>query len=62
MYEVDVWASGADARQLNALTRKVRIGPDADSLGTIQIQTDARPPIHKNKFGNDYRPETSAPY
>lgn len=62
MYEVHVWASGADARQLNALTRKVRIGPDAESLGTIHIETDARPPVHKNKFGNDYRPETSAPY
>lgn len=62
MYEVHVWASGADARQLNALTRRVRIGPDADSLGTISIQTDARPATHKNKFGNDYRPEASPIY
>ncbi len=62
MYEVHVWATGADARQLNALTRRVRIGPDADSLGTISIQTDVRPATHKNKFGNDYRPETSPIY
>lgn len=62
MYEVRVWATGADARQLNALTRRVRIGVDADSLGTISIQMDARPATHKNKFGKDYRPETSPIY
>lgn len=61
-YEVHVWASGADALQLNALTRKVRIGPDANNLGTIRIQTDVRPATHKNKFGNDYSPETNSPY
>jgi plastocyanin len=61
-YEMHVWASGADARQLDALTRTVRIGPDADSLGTISIQTDARPATHKNKFGNDYGPDTNPIY
>jgi plastocyanin len=62
MYEVHVWASGADARQLNALTRRVRIGPDNDSLGTISIQTDARPATHKNKFGDDYPPDVIPTY
>lgn len=62
VYEVHVWASGADARQLDALTHRVRIGPDADSLGTISIQTDARPATHKNKFGKDYRPEGNSIY
>jgi len=61
-YEMHVWASSADARQLDALTRTVRIGPDADSLGTISIQTDARPATHKNKFGNDYGPDTNPIY
>lgn len=61
-YEVHMWASGADARQLDALTHRTRIGPDADSLGTISVQTDARPAAHKNKFGSDYRPETSPIY
>jgi plastocyanin len=62
MYEVHVWASGANARELDALTRRVRLGPDADSLGTISIHTDARPATHKNKFGNDYRPEATPIY
>jgi hypothetical protein len=62
MYEVHVWASGADTKQLDALTRRVRIGPDADSLGTISIRTDARLATHKNKFGNEYRPDTNSVY
>jgi hypothetical protein len=61
-YEVHVWASGADARQLDALTRRVRIGPDADNLGTISIRTDAKLGSHKNKFGNDYPRETTPIY
>ncbi len=62
LYEMHVWASGADARQLGALTHRVRIGPGAGSLGTISIQTDARPATHKNKFGNDYEPDASSIY
>jgi len=61
-YEVHVWASGADARQLDALTHRVRIAPDADNLGTISIVTDGRPATHKNKFGDDYRPNTNPIY
>jgi plastocyanin len=61
-YEVHVWASGADARQVDALTRRVRIGTGSENLGTISIQTDARLAAHKNKFGNDYRPEASSVY
>lgn len=62
LYKLHVWASGADARQLDALTRRVRIGPGADNLGTISIQTDARPATHKNKFGNDYLPDANSLY
>lgn len=62
MYEMHVWASGADARQLNGLKRRVRIGPDADNLGVISIHMDARPATHKNKFGNDYRPDANPIY
>lgn len=62
LYEEHVWASGADAKQLNALTRKIRVEPGMDSLGTITIQTDARPAPHKNKFGADYPPEASPIY
>lgn len=62
LYEVHVWASGADAQKLDALTRKVRIGADSNSLGTIPVQADVRPARHKNKFGNDYPPESSPIY
>jgi hypothetical protein len=61
-YEVHVWAENANARQLEALTRRVRIGPDADNLGTISIHTETKPAAHKNKFGDDYRPEPKTPY
>jgi plastocyanin len=62
LYEMRVWASGADARQLDALKRRVRVGFGSDNLGTISVQTDARPAAHKNKFGDDYRPEASSIY
>jgi len=61
-YEIHVWASSADARQLDALTRKVRIGPDSDDLGTISIQTDGGAAMHKNKFGNNYPPDSNPIY
>ena len=62
LYEEHVWASGANAKQLDALTRRVRIGSNADSLGTLSIYVDAAPAAHKNKFGNDYRPESTPIY
>lgn len=61
-YEEHVWASGANAKQLDALTRRVRISPNADNLGTLSIQVNAAPAAHKNKFGNDYRPESTPIY
>jgi hypothetical protein len=61
-YELHVWADGADARQLNALTRKVRIGPGQNDLGTISIETGAQVPTHKNKFGDDYPTAAPAQY
>src|SRR5271155_3586528 len=36
-YEMHVWAEGADSKQLNALTRVVRIGPSQTDLGAIQL-------------------------
>lgn len=62
MYEMRVWAGGADARELNALTRKVRIGPDIDNLGVIAIHADEKVETHKNKFGNDYPPQKTSVY
>jgi plastocyanin len=62
VYEVHVWASGANARQLDALTHRVRIGPGDDNLGTISIAMEATPAPHKNKFGKDYSAEAGSIY
>ncbi len=61
-YEVHVWAEGADAQQLRALTHRLRISSDANNLGTISIPIEGPPPAHKNKFGEDYRPQSNSPY
>jgi hypothetical protein len=62
MYRLRVWASGANARQLDRLTRTVSIGPDSNNLGVISIETDARPETHRNKFGNAYPPDNNPIY
>jgi plastocyanin len=61
-YELHVWAEGADARQLEALGRRVRVGENQDDLGVIRVTTRETGPAHKNKFGDDYRPDESTAY
>lgn len=61
-YELHVWAEGADPRQLDALTRRVHVGAANADLGTIHIATSTAAAPHKNKFGDDYRPDAGAPY
>jgi hypothetical protein len=61
-YEMHVWAEGADAKELEALTRRVSIGPLQNDLGSIEILTDATSASHKNKFGDDYRPDRQSSY
>lgn len=61
-YEMHVWAEGADAKELEALTRRVSIGPLQSDLGSIQIVTNGATALHKNKFGDDYRPERQLTY
>ena len=61
-YELHVWAEGADAKQLEALTRQVHIAPAQANLGTIQLEIPAAPLAHKNKFGEDYRPDAAPSY
>jgi plastocyanin len=56
-YEMHVWAEGADIKELEALTRHVSIGPLETDLGPIQIVANGTMAPHKNKFGEDYRPE-----
>jgi plastocyanin len=55
-YDLHVWAVGADARSLDALTRRVAISPSQNSLGEIQVSAGGTLGPHKNKFGEDYQP------
>jgi plastocyanin len=61
-YEIHVWAEGADAKELEALTRRVHITSSQRDLGTIQLSVPASLPPHKNKFGEDYRPDPISSY
>jgi hypothetical protein len=61
-YQVHVWAEGADARQLDALTRRVHIASGQLELGTIRVSVPSTMPPHKNKFGEDYKPDPVQSY
>jgi plastocyanin len=61
-YELHVWAEGADAQQLEALGRRVRVGAGDEDLGVIRVATSAATAAHKNKFGDDYRPDAPTAY
>lgn len=61
-YELHVWAEGAEAKQLEALTRRVHVGESHADLGTIQVKVADAIPAHKNKFGEDYKAEQVPSY
>ncbi|MGC2638480.1 MAG: hypothetical protein WA294_14955 [Acidobacteriaceae bacterium] len=61
-YELHVWTEDADAPQLQELERRVRVSADQDDLGVIRVVTRETTPAHKNKFGDDYRPDASTAY
>ncbi len=61
-YQMRVWAEGVDANQLDALTRRVRVSPSQANLGSIQLVKDEITKPHKNKFGEDYKPDKSTVY
>jgi plastocyanin len=61
-YQVHVWAEGADAHQLDSLTRRVHIAAGQLELGTIQVSVPGTIPQHKNKFGEDYKPDPVQSY
>jgi plastocyanin len=54
-YEMHVWAEGSNAHDLNALSRRVVIGPSQKNLGAVEVTIDSHLPPHKNKFGEDYQ-------
>ena len=61
-YEMHLWAEGADPKDLEDLSRRVHIGPAQKDLGTIHVYVSGGLAPHKNKFGEDYRPEPTQPY
>jgi len=61
-YELHVWAEGADPRELQELSRRVHIGSSQRDLGTLRVYVTGSLADHKNKFGEDYRPEPAQSY
>ena len=61
-YEIHVWAEGGDAKRLESLSRRVHIGTSQRDLGEIQVYVAGAPAEHKNKFGEDYKPDPDQPY
>lgn len=61
-YMMHVWAVGADAKKLDAATRRVSISLSQRDLGAIEIVANGTVAPHKNKFGEDYRPEETPIY
>jgi len=53
-YLMQVWAEGASAENLKALSREVTVSGAEHSLGVIRVVEDAPPAPHKNKYGRDY--------
>jgi hypothetical protein len=56
-YELHVWAEGVETKRLEALTRRVHIASSQRDLGTVDVDVPGSMPAHKNKFGEDYRPD-----
>ena len=61
-YELHVWAEWADPKALQELSRRVHIGPSDRDLGTLRVYVTGSLAEHKNKFGEDYRPEPAQSY
>lgn len=61
-YEMHVWAEGADPKSLQDLSRRVHVSPAQRDLGTISISVTGSLAQHKNKFGEDYRPDPVQTY
>ena len=60
-YDMTVWAQRADPAELKSLDRRIHIQSGTTSLGVIRIHPLAET-AHKNKFGEDYRPDKISDY
>ncbi len=63
-YLMHVWYERSSAEDLKALDRVVNISDSARSLETVQIidSGDFKLMTHKNKYGQDYTPQTTPAY
>jgi hypothetical protein len=62
-YLMHVWYERASAEDLKALNRVVNISDSTRSLETVQVtDTGDFELTHKNKYGQDYTPQTSPAY
>ena len=61
-YELHIWAEGADPKELESLTRRVHISGSQRDLGTLQFSVPGTVSPHKNKFGEDYKPDPIQSY
>jgi len=60
-YRLHFWYEGAQADELQHLTREVTVSGPEYSLGTIRLKEDNLVQIgHKNKYGQDYEDPTPA--
>ena len=55
-YVMRLWYEIALPAALHAKTREISIGPDAASLGVLEIPATVSVHAHKNKYGMDYEP------
>lgn len=61
-YELHIWAEGGDPKALQELSRRIHIGSSPRDLGTLRVNVTGSLADHKNKFGEDYRPEPVQTY
>ena len=61
-YQLHVWVEGANAQELQALSRRVTVGAGEKDLGVIEAKIDSHTAPHKNKFGEDYQAPNDAIY
>ena len=58
-YRLHVWTENSSPETLAALTREVDISETSHSLGVLRVrETDSVRTVHKNKYGQDYEPQS----
>jgi len=61
-YVLHVWREGIEPSQLNTLTKQIHVAGDNNDEGPVQMPAAAPSVPHKNKFGEEYPPDSSSSY